>query len=413
MIRSQSAVLFAAFFCASACGNHSDVEIKLPATTIVVVLEAGTAPQTETGVDASEPKDAASEATSDVALDSATPPASPTLEFTYDGPTEHEEYMGEDARMFCFSLHATGASFDVSLPASLIHGVGDANVRTDSLMGTVFGLGSVFEGTTFVVNTGKISLAPNAIEYNNLPGAPFSVGEGMTRHLCIDISVTNWSHTPSDFYGKSFQFEMGDWADGNVVFSDTKLPLPRAQIISPIGKIDGPAVRILSKDGSTHPERYTGTLHIRLDAATPGGLNIFPGNPNVQMTTLDFRADGTGSCLRNFYSTDFGTGPFSDLEYIWLYTNPKPGETGTAVAGGEKPSTSWFDLGYADGGFLFCLEGGESVSYTVAAQIADSAIPGGTHAFGIWDLLTDVWVVQGNVEGYSPTRGNTFTLIKP
>ncbi|MFA6053626.1 MAG: hypothetical protein WC762_13670 [Methylobacter sp.] len=340
----------------------------------------------------------------------------PTLEFAFNGPAANDIYMGEAARMFCFSLRANGASFDLGLPLSKVRGVSDGSVVTDSVMGTVFGGGVVWEGSQPVVDTGMIDSTPDAIVFSNLPMETFTVAKDTTRLLCIDVDVTGWSKTPDDFYGKSYRFEMGDWIEGSVVFSGTTQPLPRAQIIAPTN-VNGNTFRILSKDGSTHPERYAGTLHVALGSNTPPGMNLLPGASYVRMTTIQFSADGTGSCLREFVTTDHGTGSDGGIEYVWLYTDPLPGHQtvlwadGTQLTG--KKSTISYNPGHEKSGFLFCLDGGTSTSFTIAVGISATAEPGTTHEFDIWNLLTDVNVVQGSVDGFSPIVGNTFTIISP
>lgn len=334
-------------------------------------------------------------------------PGLPTLSFEFEGPAAHDVYMGEAARMFCFSLTAYGANLNVRLPLSSVHGINGATVKTDSITATVFGGLVVWEGAQMVTYGGKIAVKGDSISFDNLAMETITISQGITHHLCMDVDVTSWSKTPDDFYGKSYVFEMGDWVDGSVTLSDTEQPLPRDQIIAPTN-VTGNPVRVLSKDGSTHPERYTGTLTIELDPNSPAGMNLLPGAPYVRMTTFRFKADGTGSCLRSLTVTDNGKGLDSDIDYIYLEFNGEQAARGTSFS--SKKST----ISYTDGGFLFCLDGGKTTTYTVADGFSANAQPGGTHNIALW-YATDAVVVQGQVSSpYWPIAvGNMFTIIKP
>jgi hypothetical protein len=410
--------VFTLSFFATACGGNienyfSTTNVYVTPDAAVIQNDNGAGGVSDQGVpagaggmdagfdadsDTASPPDAASEAG-----DAAT---SPRLVFTFEGPPAQIVFM--DDRMvkpFCFSLEAQGATIDAWLPMMHIDAVDGGLVVTNSLSGTVFLGASVWEGTKVVIESGKVSPSSDGTKefFSQLQVDGIHIPEGTIRHLCVVTDIVDFSMTPEDFFGKSYELVMDDWTKASFFFSSgTQAILTRNRIIAPSKVVGNPLT--VSAAGGAPPVKYTGTIKVSPSTSMPDGEIVTSWQADVPMLAFSLTATGNGACIRGIDITRHGVGQATDLYWGRLIEGSTPIIVWNGTIGSETKTFGWHEHG-----LLLCIEGGVTRTFSVRVYFAGNIVPGGQHALWIDDPVTGVDIVKGTAIG-SPIMGNSFVV---
>jgi hypothetical protein len=363
----------------------------------------------DTDADAASRTDADVMSQPDTASEAGDAATSPRLVFAFEGPPAQIVFMDDRAvKPFCFSLEAQGATIDAWLPPMHIDAVDGGLVVTNSLSGVVFLGASVWEGTENVIESGLVSPSWDGTQefFPRLEIDGIHIPEGTTRHLCVETDIVDFSMTPEDFFGKSYQLVMDDWSNASFFYSSgTQAILTRNRIIAPSKVVGNPLT--VSAGGGMPPVKYTGTVIVSPSTSQHDGGTVTSGQADVPMLAFSLTASGGGACVRGIDVTRHGVGSAYDLVCMKLYE----GTTSlfNACRGQSEPVNEKRTFGWHDPGLLFCMEGGTTRTFTVRVDFSATSMSGGMHALWIDDPATDVDIVKGTAIG-SPIMGNTFVV---
>jgi len=333
----------------------------------------------------------------------------PKLIFAFEGPPAQTVLMGDSmVKPFCFSLEAQGTTFDAWLPTMHIDSMDGGLVVTNSLSGVVFEGVSIMEGMTVVIESSKMSPSLDDTKgfYPYLQYYRIRVLKGTTRHLCVVAAIVDFSLTPENFFGKSYQLVMEDWTYTTVFdFYGAEAPVPRNRIIAPSKVVGNPLT--ISASGGVPPVKYTGMILASPSTTQPVASIVTPGQLDVPMMSFDLTASSGGACVRGIDVTRHGVGSMYDLGCVGLYDGSM--SIFNACKSINDPVSEKWTFGWHDHGLLFCLEGGRTRRFTVHVSFSVNAIPGDVHVLGIDDPAKDVDIVTGTASGPAIV-GSTFNV---